>query len=141
MGRRVLRLLAALSLVATAACGAQDESESTTEQTRLTSGGDDHSCGGFAGLACAEGLTCVDKAGDECDPAHGGRDCIGTCKVVETKKAAETTTPVAETAKSCGGFAGTLCDEGEDCVDDASDDCDPKNGGFDCLGVCAPAKR
>jgi hypothetical protein len=38
--------------------------------------------------------------------------------------------------RSCGGFPGTPCSQGEICLDDPSDDCDPDNGGADCIGVC-----
>ena len=38
----------------------------------------------------------------------------------------------------CGGFLGTLCPEGMVCVDDPSDNCDPRNGGADCIGICRP---
>jgi len=38
--------------------------------------------------------------------------------------------------KACGGFAGLPCPDGMDCVDDPSDDCDPKAGGADCIGIC-----
>ena len=43
---------------------------------------------------------------------------------------------------ACGGFAGLACPDGQVCVDDPSDDCDPLNGGADCLGFCedAPAR-
>ena len=36
----------------------------------------------------------------------------------------------------CGGIAGKRCPEGKTCVDDPSDDCDPKRGGADCPGIC-----
>jgi hypothetical protein len=38
----------------------------------------------------------------------------------------------------CGGFAGFECPRGLECVDDPNDDCDPANGGADCIGVCLP---
>jgi hypothetical protein len=38
----------------------------------------------------------------------------------------------------CGGVAAIPCPEGQTCVDDPSDDCDPKAGGADCGGVCTP---
>ncbi|KAF1841546.1 uncharacterized protein K460DRAFT_318636 [Cucurbitaria berberidis CBS 394.84] len=39
--------------------------------------------------------------------------------------------------KMCGGFAGFACGEkGQVCHDDPRDDCDPKNGGADCGGLC-----
>jgi hypothetical protein len=37
-------------------------------------------CGGFAGIACAEGYVCVDDPSDDCDPAQGGADCGGICQ-------------------------------------------------------------
>ncbi len=40
------------------------------------------------------------------------------------------------TKKMCGGIAGIQCEEGQDCVDDPSDSCDPMNGGADCSGMC-----
>ncbi|HTN92868.1 MAG TPA: hypothetical protein VL242_54745, partial [Sorangium sp.] len=43
-------------------------------------------------------------------------------------------------AESCGGFLGTGCPEGLECVDDRSDDCDPAHGGADCPGVCVEAR-
>ena len=38
----------------------------------------------------------------------------------------------------CGGFLGTLCPVGMMCVDDPTDNCDPRNGGSDCIGICEP---
>lgn len=42
------------------------------------------------------------------------------------------------TRKMCGGIAGILCEDDQDCVDDPSDGCDPMNGGADCSGICVP---
>lgn len=39
-------------------------------------------------------------------------------------------------AASCGGFAGLACPEGQECIDDSRDACDPTVGGIDCSGVC-----
>jgi hypothetical protein len=36
-------------------------------------------CGGFGGLPCADGMTCVDDPSDSCDPMQGGADCMGIC--------------------------------------------------------------
>lgn len=36
-------------------------------------------CGGLKGLQCPKGWFCVDDPEDKCDPANGGRDCIGVC--------------------------------------------------------------
>jgi len=38
----------------------------------------------------------------------------------------------------CGGIAGIPCPDGNSCVDDPSDDCDPRTGGADCGGICVP---
>jgi hypothetical protein len=43
-----------------------------------------------------------------------------------------------ECATFCGGIANFPCPEGQTCVDDPSDDCDPKAGGADCGGICVP---
>lgn len=40
----------------------------------------------------------------------------------------------------CGGIAGIPCPDGNECIDDPNDDCDPANGGADCGGICIPAK-
>ncbi|HKU43689.1 MAG TPA: protease complex subunit PrcB family protein [Polyangiales bacterium] len=39
-------------------------------------------------------------------------------------------------APFCGGIGGIPCPGAGMCVDNPSDDCDPKNGGADCGGVC-----
>jgi hypothetical protein len=46
-------------------------------------------CGGFAGIACAEGYVCVDDPSDDCDPNQGGADCGGICQVAPKKTACE----------------------------------------------------
>lgn len=43
-------------------------------------GGEQAICGGIAGFLCPEGLECVDDPRDDCDPAHGGADCMGICR-------------------------------------------------------------
>ncbi len=45
------------------------------------------------------------------------------------------------TGETCGGFAGELCPEGQTCVDDPSDECDPEQGGADCMGVCVVSEE
>ena len=40
----------------------------------------------------------------------------------------------------CGGFAGLPCPDGQMCIDDPSDACDPNNGGADCGGICVLAQ-
>lgn len=46
------------------------------------------------------------------------------------------TTPSCQEPKMCGGFAGLPCPSTQHCIDDPRDDCDPKNGGADCSGIC-----
>jgi hypothetical protein len=59
-----------------------------TEPTTVTPGGNvdtdegdkqSKQCGGFAGLQCPDGLSCVDDPADSCDPMQGGADCMGMC--------------------------------------------------------------
>lgn len=38
--------------------------------------------------------------------------------------------------KRCGGIRGLSCDGTDICADDPADECDPNNGGADCMGVC-----
>jgi hypothetical protein len=78
-------------------------------------------CGGGRGnyRQCEEGYTCIkDPNNPGCGPECDG---LGIC--------------VKD--KLCGGFAAFSCDlEGQHCVDDPRDDCDPENGGADCGGLC-----
>ena len=75
-------------------------------------------CGGhrITPAPCPTGQLCVD------DPAKKGCglacDQPGIC------------------VKQCGGFAGLRCPTDMKCVDRPGDDCDPKNGGADCIGIC-----
>jgi hypothetical protein len=41
----------------------------------------------------------------------------------------------------CGGIAGIPCPGAGQCVDDPTDDCDPKAGGADCGGLCVCKPR
>jgi hypothetical protein len=45
--------------------------------------------------------------------------------------------PEPPTGPQCGGIAGIPCPGAGTCEDDPSDDCDPKQGGADCSGICA----
>jgi hypothetical protein len=71
---------------------------------------------------CAKGTTCRD------DPRVPGcgRACDrqGIC--------------IPDNAPQCGGFAGFECPKGSglECYDLPNDDCDPEDGGNDCIGVC-----
>ncbi|HMI90595.1 MAG TPA: hypothetical protein VK509_04490 [Polyangiales bacterium] len=86
-----------------------------------TSGGE--ACGS---MTCGDGETC-------CNPSCGictkpGEGC--------TKQLCEPTDPPVKDPQRCGGFGGFPCPGLGDCADDPSDDCDPKNGGADCGGIC-----
>ncbi len=54
----------------------------------------------------------------------------------DTSSASATSSSSAPAKKMCGGIAAFPCDAGQVCIDDPSDDCDPKSGGADCSGVC-----
>jgi len=76
-------------------------------------------CGGMVpGTSCNADEVCVN------DP-YNGPDCGMACDApgVCVKK-----------KNVCGGFAGIQC--AGTCVDDPTDDCDPKSGGADCMGLC-----
>ena len=129
-----MRFLQALGFVAIAAsvfaCAASTSDDDTTTTGNDPSGDSDlrgvKRCGGFAGLTCSAGLTCVDDPIDSCDPSNGGADCGGICVNVKT-------------AKTCGGIAGIQCAAGLTCVDNPADGCDPDKGGADCGGICIKA--
>ncbi|KAF1830964.1 hypothetical protein BDW02DRAFT_76685 [Decorospora gaudefroyi] len=80
-------------------------------------------CGGMlvgGTLDCPSGYVCIT---DPYEPGSCGPACdqLGIC--------------VRD--KICGGFAGFACEEeGQTCVDDPRDDCDPENFGADCAGLC-----
>jgi hypothetical protein len=77
-------------------------------------------CGGFAGIRCPSGFSCIDDPSDTCDPKQGGADCGGIC--------------VAE--QICGSRGLAPCPDGQTCIDpDPTDNCDPR---ADCPGICAP---
>ncbi|KAF2632525.1 hypothetical protein BU25DRAFT_330635 [Macroventuria anomochaeta] len=75
---------------------------------------------------CPTGYTCID------DPYKPG--CGLACDQ----------TGICVKDQLCGGFAEFKCpDNRQVCVDNPRDDCDPKNGGADCGGLCVwpPALR
>ncbi|KAL1652342.1 hypothetical protein SLS58_000469 [Diplodia intermedia] len=82
-------------------------------------------CGGPNADACPGGLSCVRDLDPDADRPYGG--CGPGCGEYG----------VCIAPQSCGGFAGVQCgEEGRLCVDDPDDDCDPENGGADCIGMC-----
>lgn len=58
------------------ACQKQPGDSVSPNPNGYTQGGQ---CGGFGGLACADGMICVDDPSDSCDPMQGGADCMGRC--------------------------------------------------------------
>jgi hypothetical protein len=94
--------------------------------------------------SCIQNVLCVrgdvfDSAPDVCacvpdptqDPCAAVRCEAGTHCVAD----ADTANCVPD-APFCGGIAGFPCPGSGTCVDNPNDDCDPKNGGADCGGLC-----
>ncbi len=57
-------------------------------------------------------------------------------EVIVLDEYASSTSESATSKAMCGGIAGILCENGQSCVDDPSDSCDPHTGGADCSGIC-----
>ena len=58
---------------------------------------------------------------------------------VSLESSTSTSSSSSSSGKMCGGIAALPCSEGEVCIDDPSDNCDPKAGGADCSGICVEA--
>ena len=77
-------------------------------------------CGGENNIACASGETCYSHTepvlciGLDCTTSN----CLDVCQ------------------KVCGGFLGTECNTGYECIDDPRDECAPSSGA-DCIGICS----
>jgi hypothetical protein len=118
---------------------------------------------------CTSGKeVCVDDPRDSCVPNQGGVNCPTICapaislcsdmkcnsneKCTICKDPNNNSNPMAiclnrNTGKcppipqACGGIAGIPCRKhGEVCVDNPNDNCDPTQGGADCMGICQPSK-
>ncbi|KAI4599991.1 hypothetical protein KJ359_001092 [Pestalotiopsis sp. 9143b] len=102
----------------------------STVETRKAPTTTYQACGGEAITPnhCPADYQCID------DPRKGGCglacDAPGIC--------------VPNDYPACSGFVGRSCPEGSglECYDFPNDDCDPSNGGADCIGIClAPIKN
>jgi hypothetical protein len=67
--------------------------------------------------------------GNACEAAAAGVS-------VEREEECKQVKPIA-----CGGIAGIKCPDGQVCVDDPTDTCDPDKGGADCSGICANIRK
>ena len=108
-------------------------------------------CGGLcecsgALVLCIAG-TVFDESPDVCacvaqepevDACAAVRCAAGTHCEVEGDQAAcvEDEPTGGDDAPFCGGIAAFECPGSGNCIDDASDDCDPERGGADCGGIC-----
>lgn len=133
--------------------------ELTDQCKPIEGGGGGAVCGGIAGTRCPDANQYCDFGVGKCKMP----DAQGQCKTKPTicpqifqpvcgcdgKTYSNSCTAAAagvsvehegECKKSepraCGGIAGIPCPEGQTCVDDPRDDCDPKRGGADCPGIC-----
>jgi hypothetical protein len=114
-------------------------------------------CAGPSGAECAESDYCSAKVGQCPDQQHSGVcapkpiactqvyrpvcGCDGNtygnaCQAAAVGVSVASVGPCAEAPAFCGGIAGIPCADGQICIDDPRDDCDPKHGGADCGGIC-----
>lgn len=132
--------------------------QSTEDGVRKHAASPSTVCGGVLGLSCPSGQLCIDDPADKCDPAAGGRDCVGTCVVptgslcggfvaaqcpAAQRCIADPLQPpqgadfanICVQSPVCGGFAHLGCPASYTCVDDPADTCDPTKHA-DCSGLC-----
>jgi len=137
----------ALALVAGCSSGAPDapSADDTGSNTESLRGGrhghEEPPTDPCALVRCAAGTQCVVTDGNAAcveEPETDGCALIlcapgTTCELIDGEG---TCTPIEPSGPFCGGFGGFECPGSGSCVDDATDDCDPNDGGADCSGVC-----
>lgn len=89
-------------------------------------------------------------------PSNGPGTCLPSCTLTSDARPCELgqrcdALPQISTMQigycpepaTCGGFIGAACkdDRNPICIDDPRDDCDPKNGGADCGGICVATTK
>lgn len=79
-----------------------------------------------------------DLCTDLFDPVCGcdGETYSNSCFAAAVGVAVDHSGACAAKPPFCGGIAGIPCPGLGKCIDDPSDDCDPKAGGADCGGLC-----
>lgn len=136
MASGAIALVAAFSVTA---CGVADEDdidiaaeEVGSDSAAATEG---QFCGGFAGIACPTGYTCVDDPRDTCDPTNGGADCGGIC-VADTRQPAPGPGRGRGHGRGRGEVCGdAVCGPGQYCCNASCSMCVPE-GNFCTQQVC-----
>ena len=75
------------------------------------------------------------KPGKSCPGQESCPNCPGEPDIC-VPKGSSCPRPLCPASSTCGGIAAIQCPSGSTCVDDPNDNCDPKQGGADCGGVC-----
>lgn len=91
------------------------EEVTVLEIASSSSSQDTSRCGGYAGIACPSGFTCVDDLTDDCDPIAGGADCTGICTqlassatTVSSVSSSSTTSTPTNTSSRSSSSASSL---------------------------------
>ena len=87
-------------------------------------------CGGVAACSGADTQAPGETCG--CDGVTYGNDCEAAAAGVSIASKGE----CEPEPTFCGGFANIPCPDGQSCIDDPNDGCDPNAGGADCGGMC-----